>query len=275
LGWTDKIGKLDYSIRGSVSYANNKIDYMDEPAYPYSWMNQTGFCLGQFKGLQSDGFYNTAEEAINRPYSSTDGNKVQPGDIRYVDINGDGKIDAQDKVPIGYTNSPRYAFNSTLGLGYKGFAISLLFIGTAQGSMPLTSFYIMNPFYMTSGAAEQFQYDGRWTPEKAAQGITPTFPRASMRTFSTQNGVLSDFWLKSTDFIRLKNIEVSYTFSKIGFLKRAGVNGLRLFFNGNNIITWTKLMDGLDPEQQNSGGASDGYLYPMTRIYSFGVNIQF
>ena len=276
LGWADRIGNVDYSISGSVSYANNKIDYMDEPAYPYAWMNTTGFCLGQFKGLSSEGLYNTAEEAINRPYSSTDGNKVQPGDIRYVDINGDGMIDAQDKVPIGYTNSPRYSFNSTIIVGYKGFSISMLFIGTAQGSMPLTSFYITNPFYMTSGAAEQFQYDGRWTPEKAAQGIPATFPRASLRTYSTQNAAsFSDFWLKSTDFIRLKNIEVSYMFSKIGFLKRAGINGLRLFFNGNNIYTWTKLMDGLDPEQQNSGGASDGYLYPMTRIYNFGVNIQF
>ncbi|MDP4289618.1 MAG: TonB-dependent receptor [Bacteroidota bacterium] len=275
LGWTDKIGKIDYSIKANVSYANNKIDYMDEPAYPYAWMNQTGFCLGQFKGLHSEGFYNTNDEAVNRPYSSTDGNKVQPGDIRYVDINGDGKIDAQDKVPIEYSNVPRYAFNSTLSIGYKGFSVSMLFIGSAQGSMPLTSFYITNPFYMTSGAAEQFQYDGRWTPEKVAQGITPTFPRASIRTYSTQDGVFSDFWLKSNDFVRLKNIEVSYQFSNVNFLKRAGINGLRVFFNGNNIYTWTKLMDGIDPEQLNAGGASDGYLYPMTRIYNFGVNIQF
>ncbi len=274
LGWTDKIGEINYSIKGSLSFAKNKIDYMDEPAFPYKWMNQTGFSIGQFKGLKTNGFYNTADEVFNHPYSSVDGNKVQLGDIRYVDINGDGIIDASDKVPIGYSNSPRYAFNSTLSMGYKGFSISVLFIGSAQGSMPI-SFYMMSPFYMTNGAAEQFQYDGRWTSEKVAKGITPTFPRASLLNTSNQNGLFSDFWLKSTDFIRLKNIEISYTFSKVGFIKRARINGLRLFFNGNNIHTWSKLMSGIDPEQQNSGGADAGYLYPMTRIYSFGANVQF
>lgn len=276
LGWTDKIGQVDYSIRGNVSYSNNRIDYMDEPAYPYAWMNQTGYAIGQYKGLKTDGFYNTEAEASNRQYSSSDGNKVQPGDIRYVDINGDGKIDASDKVPIGYSNLPKYAFNTTLSFGYKGFAASILFIGTAQGSFPIRGDqYMINPFYMGGSAAMQFQYDGRWTPEMVVQGITPTFPRASLRTSSTQNGIFSDFWLKSTDFIRLKNIEISYTFSKISFLKRAGLKGIRLFVNGNNLYTWTKLMDGIDPEQQDSGGASSGYLYPMTRVYNFGINIQF
>jgi hypothetical protein len=184
-------------------------------------------------------------------------------------------IDSKDIVPIGYSNLPRYAFSSNVNFSYKGFAASILFIGTAQGSFPLTNFYLLNPFYQTNGAAMQFQYDGRWTPEKAAQGITPTFPRASLRTFSTQNGVMSDFWLKSTDFIRLKNVELSYTFNNIGALERSGLKGIRLFVTGNNLYTWSHLVDGIDPEQQDSGGANSGYLYPMTRIYNFGVNIQF
>jgi len=274
LGWNDRIGKVAYSIKSNVAYAKNNIEYMDEPAYPYDWMNETGFSLGQFKGLDANGFYNTNEEALNRPYSNIDGNHVQPGDIRYTDINGDGVIDSKDKVPIGYSNMPRYSFNSTLNIGYKGFNVSALFIGTAQGSFPIASLYLLNPFYMNAGTAEQFQYYGRWTPEKAAQGIDPTFPRASMRTYSSQNGTFNDLWLKSSDFIRLKNIEVSYTFKNTGLLKRAGINALRIYCTGNNLYTWTNLMDGLDPEQQNSGGASDGYLYPMVRTYSFGVNIQ-
>ncbi|MCW3115916.1 MAG: hypothetical protein JWR18_4312 [Segetibacter sp.] len=275
LGWADKIGKVDYGIRGNLSYSRNKIEYMDEPSYPYAWMNQTAYSIGQYKGLRTNGFYNTEEEASNRPYSNIDGNKVQPGDIRYVDINSDGMIDSKDIVPIGYSNLPRYAFSSNVNFSYKGFAASILFIGTAQGSFPLTNFYLLNPFYQTNGAAMQFQYDGRWTPEKAAQGITPTFPRASLRTFSTQNGVMSDFWLKSTDFIRLKNVELSYTFNNIGALERSGLKGIRLFVTGNNLYTWSHLVDGIDPEQQDSGGANSGYLYPMTRIYNFGVNIQF
>lgn len=276
LGWTDRAGDVSYSIRANVSYAKNKILYEDEPPYPYPWLNQTGFSIGQYKGLRSAGFYNTKEEANSHPNSNIDGNKVQAGDIRYVDINGDGIIDAKDNVPIGYSNLPRYAFSSTLGFGYKGFTISILFIGTAQGSFPLTTFYFLNPFYSTNGAAMQFQYDGRWTPEKVAQGIIPTFPRASLRSFSTINGATSDFWLKSTDFIRLKNVEISYTFSKLGALSRAGrVRGIRVYINGNNLYTWSHLISGIDPEQQDSGGASAGYLYPLTRIFNFGTTVQF
>jgi TonB-linked SusC/RagA family outer membrane protein len=274
-GWDDKIGDFVYSIKGNVSYARNKIEFMDEPSYPYEWMNTTGFSIGQYKGLKTNGFYNTQEEAANHPYSNIDGNKVQAGDIRYIDISGDGVIDSRDNAPIGYSNLPRYAFGTTLSLDYKGFSLSVVFTGTAQGSILMTDFYMLNPFYHTNGSAMAWQYEGRWTPEKAAAGITPTFPRASLRTYSTQNGVRSDFWLKSTDHIRLKNVEIGYTFSKLGQLQKIGAKGIRLFANANNLYTWSHLIDGFDPEQQDSGGAGSGYLYPMTRIFNFGMNVQF
>ncbi len=248
---------------------------MDEPPFPYAWMNQTGYSIGQYKGLKTDGFYNTEEEAANHPNSTIDGNRVQPGDLRYVDANGDNFIDSRDHVHIGYANLPRYTFGANLDFSYKGFGLSALFSGSAEGSFLMSGFYLLNPFYQTNGAAFRFQYDGRWTPEKAAQGVEPTFPRASLRTFSTINGQTSDFWLKSSDHIRLKNVEISYTFSKLGILAKSGLSGIRVYANGNNLITWSKLIDGIDPEQQDSGGASTGYLYPMTRTYNFGVNIQF
>lgn len=275
LGWSDHIGKVDYFLQGNLSYARNKIDYMDEPDYPYPWMNQTGFQIGQYKGFYNSGFYNNADEVNNRPYSTLDGNHVQAGDLRYIDIDGDGKLDTHDDVPIGYSNLPEYAFNWSLGLMYKGFSLSVLFIGTAKGSFPMTSFYLLNPFYQTNGAALQYEYDGRWTPEKAAAGIEPTFPRASLRTYSTEDGVQNSFWLHSTDFIRLKNAEISYSFTRLGALERIGVKAVKVYANGNNLYTWSHLIDGIDPEQQDAGGASDGYLYPMTRVYNFGVNIQF
>ncbi len=274
-GWDDKIGNLVYNIKGNVSYARNKIEFMDEPSYPYEWMNTTGFSIGQYKGLKTNGFYNTAEEAASHPYSNIDGNKVQAGDIRYIDISGDGVIDSRDNVPIGYSNLPRYAFSSTISLDYKGFSLSVIFTGTAQGSILMTNFYMLNPFYQTNGSAMEWQYEGRWTPEKAAAGLTPTFPRASLRTYSTQNGVGSDFWLNSTDHIRLKNVEIGYTFSKLDLLRKTGVKGIRLFVNGNNLYTWSHMIDGFDPEQQDSGGAGAGYLYPMTRIFNLGINVQF
>jgi TonB-linked SusC/RagA family outer membrane protein len=274
--WTSRIGAFEYSIGGNISYAVNKIEYMDEPQYPYEWMNTTGFSIGQYKGFKTAGFYNSWEEANNRPYVSLDGNKVQAGDIRYVDIDGDGVIDANDKIPIGYSNLPRYSFGANVDLAYKGFYISALFTGSHQGSMPMTSFYILNPFYMTSGAALQFQYDGRWTPEKVAQGIEPTFPRASVRTYDSQNGEMNDLWLRSSQFFRLKNVEFGYTFTDLGILKKYGLSGLRIFVSGSNLYTWgSKLIDGYDPEQEDRDGTSDGYLYPPIRTYNLGVTIQF
>ena len=272
--WGDKIGDFTYGIGGNVSYAKNKIDYRDEPNNPHPWMNETGYAIGQYRGYLTNGFYNTWQEVMQRPYSRFDGNKVQPGDLRYVDVNGDGVIDEKDRVPIGYANFPRYTFGANLNVGYKGFEISVLFTGTAQGSMPL-DFYTRNPFYMGTGAAFQHQYDGRWTPEKAQNGITPTFPRASMRTGDNINGLFSDFWLLSTDHIKLKNIEVSYLLQKKMWLEKTGISSVKLSVSGNNLYTWSKMHDGYDPEQQDSNGAASGYLYPMTRTYSVGLNVQF
>ena len=185
-------------------------------------------------------------------------------------------IDANDNVPIGYSNLPQYTFGSTINLGYKGFYANVLFTAAYKGSMPMTSFYILNPFYMTNGAALQFQYDGRWTPEKVAQGITPTFPRASLRNYDTQNGAMNDLWLRSSQYIKLKNIEIGYNFTNLGSLRRMGLSGVRIYVNGNNLYTWcSKLIDGYDPEQMDTGGASDGYLYPPMKNYNFGVNVQF
>lgn len=272
--YADRYGDFFYSIGAGASYSVNKILYMDEPENPYYWMNRTGYSYGQYKGYHTDGFYNNDEEAMNRPYITTDGNKVQAGDIRYIDLNGDGIIDSKDVAPIGYSNLPRYTFNGNLTLGYKGFLISALFTGAAQGSMPIASHYMLNPFYMQTGSAQGFHYDGRWTPEKAAAGKKITWPRASLRNEDTQNGLMNELYLQSTDFFRLKNLEVSYTF-KSRLLQKAKISAIRVYANGNNLFTVSKMLPGYDPEQSDSGGAADGYLYPLTRSYNMGVNIQF
>ncbi len=282
LGWRDKVANdFRYSIKAHVNYARNKIIFMDEPSYQYPWLSTTGFALGQYKGFRTDGFYNSNIETFNRPNATTDGNKAQAGDLRYIDINGDGKIDNNDKVPIGNSNLPRYYFGSTIDLGYKGFDVSVLFTGSYKGSLTMWSneaSYILNPFFLGVANAFMYQYEGRWTPEKAANGIDPSFPRASLSNARNQNGANpSDFWIMPTDFIKLKNIEVSYTFSNLRKLKEIGISFIRLYVNGNNLYTWKhkKLIDGFDPEQADAGGASIGWVYPPTQVYNLGVNIQF
>lgn len=273
--WTQTLSDFTYGIGAGVSYAVNEIKFMDEPLYPYYWMNTTGYSLGQYKGKKTAGFYDNDAQASNRPYVQAGGNSVQAGDVRYIDIDGDGIINSRDDVPVGYSNLPRYSFNATLDLSYKGIYVSALFTGATQGSMSMDSFYVLNPFYMGNGAALQWHFDERWTAEKVAAGEKITFPRASFVTESSQNGMASDLWIRSSQFIRLKNLEVGYTLP-YKVVEKMKVGGIRIFASSNNLFTWgSKLISGYDPEQADQGGASQGYLYPPTRSYNIGVNISF
>ena len=274
MGWTDKAGEWGYFIEGNVGFARNKVIYKAEAINPYYWMNETGFSIGQRHGFKSDGFYNTVEELAQRPRNSGFSDNVTLGDIRYLDLNGDGVVDNKDVAPIGYPNRPEYQFGVKLGFNYKGFDMRALFNGSANGS-----FYISNgislPFFKNAGNAFQWQYDGRWTPEKAANGEKITYPRATYGAVTTDhNFVQSDFWLRSSNFFKLKNVELGYTLpTTMRFMQAAQISSLRVFVNGNNLYTFINHMKdfGVDPEQKD--GAS--YLFPLTRTVVFGINIQF
>ena len=274
LGWKDKIGKVGYNIEGYMSYARNKIIYRAEAPNPYPWMNETGHSIGQRYGLKSDGLYNTMEELNARPYNTYTSNRATLGDIKYLDLNGDGIIDNKDRAPIGYPNRPEYQYGFKLNFNYQGFDIRMLLIGTMHGS-----YYISNgislPFYKYSGNAFKWMYDGRWTPEKYAAGETITYPRATFDATTGDNNFLqSDYWIRSNDYFKLKNMEVGYTFPRnANFLKVAGLSSLRVYANANNIYTFmNKLKDmGIDPETRDNST----YIYPLTTTVTFGLNIQF
>lgn len=273
IGWSDKIGKLGYNVEGDVSYAHNKIIYRAEAPNPYYWMNQTGYSIGQRFGLVSEGLFNTVEDLANRPYNTYTSNKATLGDIRYKDLNGDGLINNMDVCPIGYTNYPEYHFNLKFKLNYKGFDIRALFIGTANGSYYLSPGYTL-PFYKKAGNVWKWMYDGRWTPEKVATGESITYPRSTFDHTTTDNNFLtSDFWMVSSNFFKLKNVEIGYTFPSKGIIRAANLNAVRIYANGNNLYTFkNKLQDkGIDPE------TTDGstYIYPLTSVFSVGLSMQF
>lgn len=276
MGWDHGIGRdFHYHIGGNLSYAVNKIEYMAEPEYAYEWMNTTGFAYGQYKGLYNEGFYNSAEEVANHPYNDIDANKVQGGDLRIVDINGDGLIDSKDNVPIGFSNIPRCTFSADIMLAYKGFSVALLFTGSTMGSFAMRD-YLIVPFSQDQSTPLSYM-TGRWTAERYEAGKEITYPRMSANLATSQNNESNSFWLRSTDHIKLKNIEVSYDFANIKALRKANISGLRIFFNANNLYTWAKdgLIDGIDPELTNDSTTNRGLIYPLTRVYNFGLNIVF
>jgi hypothetical protein len=271
LAWNDNLRDFNYSVAGAISYARNKVVYQAEASNPYYWMNSTGYSIGQYKGLISDGFFNTPEELANRPYNAYSSNKNILGDIRYKDINGDNRIDYMDMVPIGYNNLPEYAFNLKVAFSYKGFDFNALFNGTANGSFYLNSGYDYM-FFKQSGTPWTWQADGRWTPEKVANGAPITYPRAQIDVQGS-NFVQSDFWLRSTNYLKLKNIEIGYTIPA-KLLSRAGIGSLRIYANGNNVFTFKNELkeQGFDPE---SADPNNAYVYPFTRAFVFGANIEF
>jgi TonB-linked SusC/RagA family outer membrane protein len=277
LGWSDAISNtFSYFIKGSMGYARNKIIYRAEAPNPYPWMNETNHSIGQRYGLRSDGFFDTIEELNNRPYNSLTNNRATLGDIKYKDLNGDGYIDEQDQAPIGYPNRAEYNYSLRMGFNVKGFDFNALFTGTANGSYYLTGFTRI-PFNQTAGNAFQWQANGRWTAEKYASGAEITLPRMAWNPADgTHNNYLeSDFWMFSSDHIKLKNIEIGYSFpATMKFMRFAGISSLRIYANANNVWTiFDKIPDdmGIDPETRDQ----NTFMYPLTRTINFGFNIQF
>lgn len=274
LNWTDHKGDWHYTLAADMSYSRNKIIYKAEASNPYPWMNQTGFAIGQRFGLVSDGLFNTPEELAARPYNTYTANKATLGDIRYKDLDGDGMINQNDVAPIGYPNYALYHFNLKGQLAYKGFDLKVLFTGSMGGSFYLNSGYTI-PFYKNAGNAWKWMYDGRWTEERFKAGEEITYPRVAWSADNSHNNYLtSDYWLKSTNHIKLKNIELGYTFDiKRGVLSRAHLDALRLYMNANNVYTFDNELTpyGIDPEATNAST----YIYPLTKILTFGVSLRF
>jgi TonB-linked SusC/RagA family outer membrane protein len=266
--WSERIKRdISYNLSGHFSYSKNTIDYMAETMQEYDWMNTTGFSVGQFKGFKSDGLYNTEEELVNRPKHSFLNDRVQLGDIRYVDINGDGIIDDRDRVPIGYSNLPQLNYGFSTRLNYKGWGFYMQFTGSARGTFDMTA-NLRNPFRDYNPTSPLQYMTERWTQERYDNGEKISFPRLSTEPTNTPNEQNSDYWIRSTDFLKLKNLELSYNFER----------GVRLYVNANNVHTWIfgDLPDYVDPEQANSrnGMVNQGWIYPLARVYNIGLSVK-
>lgn len=280
-GWEDSIGDFRYAVEGNLTYAKNTIKYMAEAPNPYPWMNQTGHSIGQYYGYKTDGFYDTLEELGNRPFFSQSANAVTLGDIKYVDLNGDGLIDSKDIAPIGYPNRPLMNFGGKIALSWRGFDLKMILSGTAMGTYYVAR--ITSPFFKRAGNAFLWQYEGRWTPEKVASGAEITYPRAVYDASQDHYdfGPKSDLWALSSDHLRIKNVEFGYTFPKnSAFMQKLKISGLRIYANANNLLTLFDKMSryGIDPETKDNLGGSEGnisYVFPLTRTTNIGVNINF
>jgi TonB-linked SusC/RagA family outer membrane protein len=271
LTFRDRISIFSYWVKGIFTFARNKVLEMDEvePRYPY--LRATGHPNGQYFGLIAEGFYNTWEEVNdpNRPRSIWDNNMIQPGDVKFKDVNSDGVINQDDRVPIGYSNFPEIMYGLSFGGNFKRLDFSVLFQGAANQSRAASITMIRG--FVTDGGAPSHLNDYCWTPEKYESGQKISFPRLSVS--SEHNYQRSTLWVRDSKYLRLKNIEIGYTFDG-NLFNRLGITSTRIYVNSNNLYTWHNLLKGEDPEIPFVG---DGNYepYPTTAVYNLGFNFNF
>lgn len=249
-------------VKGNIAFTKNKIVYRDEPSETDWWRSGEGKPINQFFGYVVEGFFQNQEEIDNAPRQQV-GSEPIPGDLRYMDFNGDGIVNTYDQVPIGYTPMPRYSYGISFGAKINNFDINVLFQGTAQSSVFISQF-LMYEFY-NRGKVQDIHL-GRWTPETAE---TATYPALHIGAIS-QNHNRNTFFIKDNPYIRLKNIEIAYNLGSHA-AKKIGMKGLRIYLSGVNLMTWDKLKV-VDPETPNNSIAG---IYPQARTFSLGFNCNF
>ncbi|MEZ0487308.1 SusC/RagA family TonB-linked outer membrane protein [Fibrella aquatica] len=254
---------FSYSVKGNYSFAKNKIVFQDEPTALYPYQTFTGNSIGQQRVYTFVGFYKDAADIAASPKTAV---PVQPGDLKYADLNNDGKIDGFDASVNGFPNAPNTVYGINLGLRYKGISFSALLQGARNFSV--------------RGVAESIRafssnltaiHEQAWTPEL---GDAAKYPRLTLLGgISDPSAFPSTFWLIPGDYLRLRTAQINFDIPG-GFTKRLGLKDARVYVNGSNLFTITKLskLYQLDPEITT---ATDRASYPPQRLLNFGVSATF
>lgn len=251
------------SGRFNFTFAQNEIVENEEPEYRWSYLSNIGWPINTWKGYIAERLFIDDADVANSPVQEL-GGVVQAGDIKYKDINGDGKINSDDQVHIGYPIVPEITYGFGLSCGYKNFDFSFFMQGQDR-----VSFFInpndIAPFANQRNVMEYIA-DDHWNPNNPV--AKAFWPRLSASFNDNNNVSNSTWWLRNGRFLRMKNMEIGYTFPK-RILETTGIKNVRLYLAGQNLfnITSFKLWD---PEM---GG--EGFNYPLQRVYSAGLNISF
>jgi TonB-linked SusC/RagA family outer membrane protein len=270
--YTRKFGDFSMEVRGNFTFTRDKIIDYDEvvPRYPY--LEQKGTPNGTTRGLIALGLFRDEEDVKNSPpqYGT-----LLPGDIKYQDVNGDGRIDSYDEVPIGNARIPKIQYGFAGSVSWKGIDFNLFFRGSGKSDYFLggVGFYPFANEKRGNVLSIVNQQENRWTPEsysgdKATENPNARFPRLTYGN-NTNNNRHSTFWLADASFLRLKTMEIGYTLPKTWSEKLAMTN-FRVSIIGDNLYVWDNVKL-FDPEQASDNGA----VYPLTRSYTLVLKMSF
>ena len=254
---------LHLTVRGNFTYARNMIVDQDQPDYKYLYMNRTGQARYQTFGLVAAGLFRDQADIDAWPKQSF--GDVEPGDIKYLDLNGDGVVDSYDVKPIGYTSIPEIVYGFGFSLQWKAFDFSAFFQGVGHVSFSTLTDQTLGFNARNSREANLFSdvYDNYWTPER----LDAKYPRLYIGT-NNNNNQTSTFWMANGRYMRLKNLEIGYTLPK-RISQKMAMQNMRVYLSGVNLFTFSpfKLWD---PDLQT--GATN---YPNNRNINIGLTIGF
>lgn len=273
LGYMDRIGDFHFHINGNFSIIKNKIltlgmgNVTQENGMVGNGSNLfIGYPMQMFYGYKTDGVFLTDAE-VNDWY---DQSAIAPGsvagDIRYVDITGDGKVTTADRTYLG-SQIPKYTFGLNIGAEYKGFDFSMLIQGVADVNGMLST-WAGHAFYQ-EGNIQRWQMENCWNAQ--TNNRYPEYPRLEVMSNAGSNNTLtSDFWVLNASYVKIRNIQLGYTLPK-HIVQKFGSTGLRFYVSLDNPFTFKSYRDGWDPENTNNNGA----YYPVMSTYTFGLTLNF
>ena len=262
LNYANTWGDWSLSVMGNYSFNRNKV-LEDDSTAAYPWQSTIGNKVGQRFGLVALGLFESKEEIAASPVQTGD---TRPGDIKYKDINGDGLINEYDEVPIGWGNVPEIIYGVGFSVGWKNLSLTAMFQGAAHVDAMLSGEGVL-PFAQGSGRGNLLSnITDRWTEQNPRQDAF--YPRLSIGTIN-MNYEKSTWWLKNTSYLRLKNVELSYTLPD-RWMKHIRLENARIFIQGVNLLTFSPF-DIWDVELGDGRGAA----YPNISSASLGLSFNF
>ncbi|MEA4839409.1 MAG: TonB-dependent receptor [Bacteroidales bacterium] len=269
--WQDRIGNVNYNIKGNISDVKNKvIDLYGKEYVGSTTITKEGEQFNSWYGYVADGYFQTQEEIDGSPVYGGNTNNVKPGYIKYKDISGpdgvpDGKINDYDRTILG-NPTPRYEFGLTLGGDWKGLDFSLFFQGVGKKDV----YYSGAGARALSGNYTIYKYQLDYWTEDNRNAKFPILLEDPNGT--NPNNMISSFWVKSGAYCRLKNIVIGYTLPK-NWVRKATLSNVRLYANAQNLLTIKNdFYEGFDPENSIGSGAS---CYPLNKTLLFGLSVEF